>query len=107
MRSGRPPKARVSGHRSPTTLRYLRTLLGISQKQLADVSGVSQTAISDYENGLAMPVEQAYNLHAGVGTLAQPEHVSLVRGIFATDLPRPWETVMESVSVEDKQYVTN
>jgi transcriptional regulator with XRE-family HTH domain len=104
MRSGRPLKDRASSPRSPTTLRYLRLLMGITQKQLAIASGVSQTAISDYENGLAMPADQGRNLYMGLKLFAHLEHYYILNSITHADLPRPWEIVLETI--REESYAT-
>lgn len=47
-------------------LRYFRELAGLTQYELAEQAGVSQSSISNYERGLQIPIE---NLNALWGVL--------------------------------------
>lgn len=50
------------------TLRDLRTERGLSQKQLADLAGVSQTAVYHWEKGVRTPkIEQLEKLSNALG----------------------------------------
>jgi transcriptional regulator with XRE-family HTH domain len=95
----RTPQPRINGERSPTVLRHLRQACGLSQKDLARLSGVHQSVISDYENGLAMVETHARSLCSALKRcLAAPPGVNLetfhhLEVLQPTDLPRPWESV--------------
>lgn len=107
---GRPARDRVGSSRSPTALWYLRNIFGLSQQQLAHESGVSQTAISDYENGLAMPVEHAVSLLHGLQMNVRPEYMDLTLFVHMEphDLPVPWEQVLTVLSArKEARYASS
>ena len=43
-----------------------RELMGLSQKRLAEISGVPQTTISQYENGVAVDEDRVEAIHSGL-----------------------------------------
>lgn len=106
MGKGRTPRDRVGNTRPPTTLYYIRTLIGATQQQLSKESGVSQTAISDYENGLAMPVLHATQLYYGLCFLADEEYSSVLEVLEPDMLPRPWEHVLATFTIGEATHAT-
>lgn len=43
-----------------------RELMGLSQKRLAEISGVPQTTISQYENGIAIDEDRVEAIHSAL-----------------------------------------
>lgn len=107
MGKGRAPRDRAGNMRSQTTLCYIRTLIGSTQQQLSKESGVSQTAISDYENGLAMPVLHATQLYYGLCFLADEEYSSVLEVLEPDMLPRPWEHATATLSTGEEHATVN
>lgn len=87
-----------------TTLQYLREQIKLSQHRLSQVSGVAQSCISDYENGLAMPVDRAGKLYRGIHTESDHEDRALVEQLTPNDLPRPWAVVSRSLYGRNNQH---
>ena len=86
--------------RSPTTLYALRVMFEIKQSELGKEAGISQSLISDYENGLAMPERQAERLFNALKHLAGWEQRRMLAHLTPSDLPRPWVSVIDNVSAE-------
>lgn len=83
----------IGGIRPQTTLYALRKLCRLSQTELGVRCGTNQTAISDYENGLAIPEQHAKRIYSVLFALMPPEHLPLLQRITAADLPKSWEEV--------------
>jgi transcriptional regulator with XRE-family HTH domain len=79
------------------TLEVLRRRAGLSQTELAELVGRSQPEISNYERGLEIPVDTAFDLFHILferleGQDCQPSGV--LKELVPSDLSRPWETVV-------------
>jgi transcriptional regulator with XRE-family HTH domain len=91
---------RISGVRSPTTLEYLRRAVDMSQQEVANVSGLQQSLISEYEGGSSMVTIHARILFGAFLRIIcdgpfPPEQslVSIMNVLDPSDLPRSWEHV--------------
>jgi transcriptional regulator with XRE-family HTH domain len=96
----------IGGVRPETVLYRLRKLCGLSQTELGTRCGTNQTAISDYENGLAIPEQHAKRIYSVLLALMPPEYAHVVRALSPSSLPEPWESVLNSLDVKE-QYDGN
>jgi transcriptional regulator with XRE-family HTH domain len=92
----------IGGVRPQTTLCALRKLCRLSQTELGVRCGTNQTAISDYENGLAIPEQHAKRIYSVLFALMPPEHLPIVQALDPSFLPQPWESVCETLTVEER-----
>jgi transcriptional regulator with XRE-family HTH domain len=66
-------------------IRTVRTKLGISQEELSSRSGLSQTTISQIENGLKSPTQRS--LKKICTAMDTPEAVLYILAMDETDIP--------------------
>jgi transcriptional regulator with XRE-family HTH domain len=68
-----------------TAIKTVRTNLGISQEELSSQSGLSQTTISQIENGLKTPTQRS--LKKICTALSTPEAVLYILAMDESDIP--------------------
>jgi XRE family transcriptional regulator, regulator of sulfur utilization len=68
-----------------TAIKSVRTQLGFSQEELSRKTGLSQTSISQIENGIKSPSKKSINKICQ--TLEVPEAVLYIIGIDNSDIP--------------------
>jgi len=66
-------------------IKFVRNQLGISQEELSKKTGISQTSISQIENGIKAPSKKTISKICNV--LQIPEAVLYIVGIENTDFP--------------------
>lgn len=76
-------------------IRTVRTKLGISQEELSSRSGLSQTTISQIENGLKAPTQRS--LKKICTAMDTPEAVLYILAIDETDIPANRKTAFDKL----------
>jgi transcriptional regulator with XRE-family HTH domain len=94
---GRPQRRKIKQKepKRDTTLAHVRYLLGLSQTELAAKAGISQAAISYYENGLSITRDHAQQITKAFRQVCPPEYYSMIVEIHPNDLPRTWESMRD------------
>lgn len=91
----------------PSNLSYLRKSRGITQQQLADLSGVDRSSISRYENGdVEIPITQAMRLCDALGMpYAEMLGEDLRYQQLKAKTDALWDKYKDKLTDEDKKMI--
>lgn len=82
-------------------IKTVRTRSGMSQEHLSKTSGLSQTSISQIENGIKQPTKKTIGKLCKV--LKVPEALLYIIGLENTDVPSSRKKMYEQIFPEIKQ----
>jgi len=82
-------------------IKKVREELGFSQEKLSNVSGLSQTSISQIENGVTMPSRKT--IEKICQALDVPEDVLYIMGIEGDGLPESRKRIFEQLYPKIKE----
>ena len=82
-------------------IKYVRNQVGISQEDLSKKCGISQTSISQIENGIKSPSKKTVKKICSV--LQVPEAVLYIIGIENADIPSSRKEVFNTVFPQIKE----